>query len=174
MPTSFKGELEETQALIKFTGKPKEPDRPEETTRWRKFLKFIWPWANKGGQLVNRVKEITEAYYSSEAVKKENEANKFAAEAENIAADTDLKKQEKVKVVNEEIQRIFSQDNVPDTAKKLQLANLLANNPQIGEQLEKIESIVQKMKVVNFSEFELELENNEDKRLDKPDTSNKH
>ncbi|MFC4096438.1 hypothetical protein [Euzebyella saccharophila] len=152
------GEKEQNNRIVKFIGRPTNLQSEVELTKWKRFLKFIWPWAKEGGKLISRGKELTEDFYQAEVDRKSKEADKFAAEAANIAAEKDLKIQQKVKVVNEEITRIFSDNNVPDLAKQLQLANLIANNPEISAQLDKIEEVVSKLKAVNFSKFNLEIE----------------
>lgn len=152
------GEKKQNQSIVKFVGRPNDARNKLELNKWKKFLKFIWPWAKEGGKLIAKSKQLTEDFYQAEVTKKQNEAMKFAEEASNIAAEKDLKVQEKVKVVNDEIARIFSDKDVPDMAKQLQLANLIANNPEIAAQLNKIEDIVSKLKAVNFSKFNLEIE----------------
>lgn len=152
------GEKKQNNSIIKFVGRPTILKDKSELTRWKRFLKFIWPWAKEGGKLIARSKQLTEDFYQAEVIKKTNEADKFAAEASNIAAERELKIQQKVRVVNDEIAKIFSDNNVPDIAKQLQLANLIANNPEIASQLNKIDELVTKLKVVNFSKFKLEIE----------------
>ena len=155
---SSAGEKEQKNAVLKFSGTPNEPESPKEKSRWKNFLKIIWPWAREGGRLLSKGKKLTEKYYEAEVSKKQNEAEKIAEEAANIAADTDLKNQQKVKLVNEEISRIFSDGDLPDVAKQLQLANLMAENPEIAEQMSKIEDMVLRMRTINFSKFELDIE----------------
>lgn len=155
------GEKKQNRGIVKFIGQPNDPQTDGELTKWKRFLKFITPWAREGGKLVAKGKQMTEEYYQAEIVKKQSESYKLAEEAANIAAEKDLKIQEKVKVINDEIARIFSDDNLPNVAKQMQLANLLANNPEIAEQLKVIEDMVEKMKVVNFASFNLEVEESE-------------
>lgn len=148
----------EINAVIKFTGTPSRPDGADEPTKWKRFLRVIWPWAKKSGAFFGTAKEITEAYYRAEVKKKEAEAEKFAAEAANHAAEADLKKQEKVKLVNDEVARIFNDPNTPDMAKQLQFASLLSTNPEIVEQLKTIRELVATMRAVNLTEFRMDID----------------
>jgi hypothetical protein len=164
----------ENKAIIKFVGEPNELNTPGERSLWKRFLGLIWPWAAKGGLLVSKTAEMTEAFYAAEIAKKQSEADKFAAEAINITTQSDLQKQTKVKVVNDIISDIFSDDKLPETAKMLKLSNLLANNPEITEQWEKIEQMASKLKVVNFASFNLRIEREVPKEADsanRPDDS---
>lgn len=133
-------------AIIKFVGSPNEPDKPSEPTRWQRFLRFVWPWAQKTGWVAQYGAELGQAFAEAELAKRQGEAQKLAMDVANAAAERDHKEQQTVRVVNEEIARIFSQDEQPDVSRKLQLANLLAANPQIAEQLEVIESLYAKLR----------------------------
>lgn len=166
-------EKEQNRNIVKFVGRPVDTKDEKELSNWKKFLKFIWPWAKEGGRLISRSKQLTEDFYQAEVSKKQNEATKFAAEAANIAAETDLKVQQKVKIVNEEISRIFSDPNIPEIAKQLQLANLMTKNPDLVDQLNKIEQIVSKLKAVNFTKFQMKIESDQSIGLEAKDTADK-
>lgn len=146
--------------VVKFVGSPNEPSRPDEMTRWKRYLQVLWPWAKKTGKLVNRAGSLADAYSSAEVRKQEGKAAKFAEEATEIAARRDQIQQETVRVVNEEIARIFADNNLPIAAKQLQLANLLASNPQIAEQLERIEGVYMRLKMEHGFHAELLPERN--------------
>jgi len=139
----------EKSALIKFEGSPNEPDKPEELNLWQRFKRAIWPWAREGGRLATRAKDLGDAYAEAEVAKSDSEAQKFAAEASEAAARADHQRQQTVEAVNEEIRRIFSDEEIPDEAKMLQFANLLANNPELRAQLDNIESLYAKLRVVH-------------------------
>lgn len=144
-------------SLIKFNGTPNSSDSYIEFSRWKQFKKFIFSWGKEGGILISKTKKITEEYYTAEVHKKENEALKFAEEAKDIAAQKDLKVQEKVKIVNDEIERIFS-DGVDFSNPKtqLQLANLISNNPDILQQLNKISSMITNLKLIHGTNVEID------------------
>ena len=152
------GENNQNRNQIKFIGKPNKQNTPEELTRWQRFLKRLLPVSKEGARLFGKGKKLTEEYYDAEVSKKKAETVKLAEESANIAVQKDLAKQQKVKVVNDEIQRIFSDNNTPMFAKHLQLANLLSANPEIEEQLEKINAIMQRLKIVNFAEIDISVD----------------
>ena len=145
----------ETTALVRFSGAPRNDSDPAERTRWQQFLGFFKPWANKGGEFVGRAHELADAYAESEVAIRQTQAQKYAAEAAEAAARTETLRQEKVKAVNDEIARIFTSDQLPDVAKQLQLATLLAANPDIAEQLNKIENIWTRLHLRHGTEIEL-------------------
>jgi hypothetical protein len=130
-------------SIIKFSGKPITQSDSAELSRWRKFLLFFTPWAREGSRLFSKSKQLTEAYYTAEVSKKENEAAKFAAETVEIAAKTEKQKIENVKALNDEISRIFSPDaRSPPKARALQLGVLIQNNPEIADHLARLEKLI--------------------------------
>ncbi|MEM8937719.1 MAG: hypothetical protein AAGC64_00060 [Bacteroidota bacterium] len=148
------GEKEQLKAIVKLSSRPKLPDKPNEISKWKRFLNYINPWAKK----LNKAADITQAYYEGEAFKRHNEGKKFAAEAAEIASRIKVSNQEKVKLVNDEIERIFTNDGLPYEAKMLQLANLVANNPEIAEQLQKVKDMSEVLRTVNFTNINFGLE----------------
>jgi hypothetical protein len=140
MTTDGHRDPQQDVAIIKFVGLPNQLGKPNESTRWRRFLQFLRPWAKKTGWVAQYGAEFGQAFAEAELAKRQGEAQKLAMEAANIAAERDHKEHQTVKAVNEEIARIFSQDDQPELARKLQLANLIAANPQIAKQLEIIEA----------------------------------
>ena len=137
---------EKREALIRFEGAPNQPDRPQEKARWRRFVGFL---REKGGSIFRRAEDLGEAYAEARVTKENAEAEKFAAEAAEATARADQVRQETVRAVNEEITRIFSDDGLPDFARGLQLANLLTRNPEIIEQLDRIQEVYEHLHVLH-------------------------
>ena len=154
--TNFENETETQPALIKFEGTPTDQQSDGEPTRWRRFLNFFWPWARKAGVSAKNAVSLADEFRKAEISKRTAEADKIAAEAADITAAMDSKRQETVRTVNDEIQRIFSDDELPEMAKQLQLANLLAANPELAEQLEKIEHIYELLKLNHGTRIEVQ------------------
>ena len=119
-------------AIVRYEGRPHESDRLAEKTRWQGFLEFLHLKSRKTG-------ELGEAYAEAEVAKKKNEAVRVAAQAADFATHADLNRIKEVKAVNDEIQRIFTNANLPEEARKMQLRALANAHPEILEQSEKIE-----------------------------------
>ena len=136
---------DETQ-MVKFTGTPNKSSREGEQKRWWHFLNVLNPWGKKVGLAADATASMGVAFAKAELSKKVGEGAKLAAEAAELAARKDKLNAETVGVVNDEIARIFAQEGIPDVGKKLQLANLLASNPQIAEQMDNIEAMLTDLK----------------------------
>jgi len=149
-------ETEVQPAIIRFVGTPNEQFASEEQTRWHRFLSFLWPFANKAGLAAKHTISLADEFRAAEIAKRNAEAEKVAAEAADISAAMDTKRQETIRIVNSEIERIFSDTGTPEIAKKLQLANLLAGNPQIAQQLELIESLCVNLRLKHGTQVEIE------------------
>ena len=135
-------------AIVRYEGRPNEADRPAEKTRMRRFLELL--------HLVSRkTTEVAEAYADAEVTKKENEAVKIAAQAAEIAARADLTRTIEVKVVNDEIRRIFSEEDMPVETVKMQLKALAERHPEILEQSEKIEQLVERLRLRRGAQFQI-------------------
>jgi hypothetical protein len=143
-------------AIIRFVGTPNEQFAHAEQTRWKRFLSFFWPFANKAGLAAKQAVSLADEFRAAEIAKRNAVAGKLAAQAADISAAKDTKRQENMRIVNSEIERIFSDNGSPEIAKKLQLANLLAENPQIAEQLELLESLYDKFRLQYGMQAEIE------------------
>ena len=112
--------------------------------RWHK-TKLAWKWTrqawNWAWEVVQFGTKLGREISVAELTKRQAEAKKVYMEAESIGAECNDKKQRTVRFVNEEIARIFSQDDQPEMSKRLQMANLLAENPKIAEQLKVLETL---------------------------------
>jgi hypothetical protein len=147
----------ERAALIKFSGTPNEPNRPEELSRWQRFKRAVWPWARKGGLLAERATYLGEAYAEAEVAKRDSEARKFAAEAADLSARADHTRQETVRLVNDEIQRIFSDETISDMGRMMQLANILAHNPDLADQLKYIDNLYSQLRALRGVQLSVSL-----------------
>ena len=138
----------EDHAIVRFDGRPNDADSPVEKTRWKRFREFLHLSSRK-------TQELGEAYVGAEVAKKQNEAAKLGAEAAEIAAKADLKRAQTVKVVNEEIQRIFTDKDVPPEAKVMQLSVLAKEHPEILAQLKIIEEHAESSRVTRGVQIQL-------------------
>ena len=152
------GEKKQVDQVIQFKGEPLNPDQKNETTRWKKFLKWINPIVKKGEKAI----QLSEGYYEAEVDKNINqatkvgeEATKIAEESASIAAETERKKIDKVKAINDEIARIFSSNELPTQAKLLQFETLASEFPEIKEKMDSIIEKINTLNTINFVEIEI-------------------
>lgn len=138
----------DNHAIVRYEGRPNKADRPAEKTRMRRFLEFLHLSSRK-------THELGEAYAVAEVAKKQNEAVKVAAEAAERATRADLNRTEEVKMVNEEIRQIFSNEDVPDEAVKMQLKALAKRHPEIIEQSEKIDQLVERLRLTRGTQIRI-------------------
>lgn len=141
-------EQREDHAIVRFEGRSNDAVSPTEKTRWKRFLEFLHLSSRK-------TYEFGEAYAGAEVAKKENEAAKLAAEAAEIAAKSDLTRAQTVKVVNEEIQRIFTNKDLPPEAKVMQLSVLAKEHPEILAQLKIIEEHTESLRLTKGVKIQL-------------------
>ena len=127
-------------AIVRYEGRPNEGDRPAEKTRWQRFLEFLHIKSRK-------TQELGKSYSDAELAKRNNEAAKIAAEAAQIAARTDLTRAKVVKLVNDEIQRIFTDESLPTEAVMMQLHVLAKEHPEILQQLKKLENLAETLRL---------------------------
>ena len=135
----------ETTSIVKYEGTPNEPFRAKEQSRWRQFLRAIWPFAQEGGKWAQYGTDLGRTFAEAEVADRVNRAEKTAAETAEIAASADLKRQESVRVFNTEIDSIFAQDNLPDSAKMLKLAKLFEANPELVQQVDRVTHILERL-----------------------------
>ncbi|MCZ6653297.1 MAG: hypothetical protein O7D91_09765 [Planctomycetota bacterium] len=138
----------EDHAIVRYEGRSNDAVSPVEKTRWKRFLEFLHLSSCK-------THEFGEAYAGAEVAKKENEAAKLAAEAADIVAKSDLTRAQTVKVVNEEIQRIFTNKDLPREAKAMQLSVLAKEHPEILAQLKIIEEHAESSRVTRGVQIQL-------------------
>ena len=138
----------EDHAIVRYEGRPHKSNRPEVKTRWRRCLEFLHLSSRK-------TQELGEAFAGAEVAKKQNESAKVAAEAAEIAAKADLTRKQAVKLVNDEIQRIFTDENLPQEAKAMQLSVLAKENPEILEQIEIIRERVESSRLTKGVQIQI-------------------
>lgn len=144
------GEKDQLDVASKFEAHPKYLDKIQEIPKWKRFIAFFVPSIVKK---VNKTIDIAENYYGGEGEKRIKEGNKFAEEAIHIAEKTKFLKQEQVKQVNDELERIFSNSDIPEEIKFLQFSILLDKNPYVKEQFGKIMEMKKVLGAVNFTSF---------------------
>lgn len=127
-------------AIVRYEGRPNEADRPAEKTRMRRFLEFL-------RLLPRKTDEVAVAYDDAEVVEKSNEAVKIAAQAAEMAARADLTRTVEVTVVNEEIERIVTNRSLPMEAVRMQLRTLAKAHPEILEQSDKIDQLIERLRL---------------------------
>ena len=137
---SWTRDQHDDQAIVRYEGRPNEADRPAEKTCWQRFLEFVHLSSRK-------TQELGEAFADAEVAKKRNKAVKVAAEAAELAARADLNRAKELRVVNEEIRKIFSDGSLPPEAIKMQLRALAKVHPEILEKVEDIESLVERLRL---------------------------
>lgn len=93
---------------------------------WQKIKAWLYP------QLIES-ERLTKDYFEANVHKKQNEADKIAAQAKNIVAQTEVLKQKEVLEFNKIINEIFRDDGLPKAAKYLKLAKVLEKNPHVLE-----------------------------------------
>ena len=128
------------RTIVRYEGRPNEADRPAEKTRWQRFCAFMRLKSKKTG-------ELGEAFADAEVAKKENEAAKIAAEAAEVATRADLNRMQVVTAVNDEIQRIFTNENLSPEAAMMQLNVLAKEHPEILEQFQKLEKLTAELRL---------------------------
>lgn len=157
---------QESQSLLKIEGAPKEPFKDSKSGRWETF-KRAWNELRKGkfGLSVGGVKVETELERERddseknkaevEKIKLENEKKVIEiAEAKERLEETQLDRAAKV---NEELRKTFSDEKTPEPIKFLQLMNLMKANPDIVDQIGKIEELAAKLKIKHGTEvFQLQ------------------
>ena len=68
--------------IVKAEGRPNNPEKPREQTRWQRFKTWMFPYWKES-------KELAKTYSQAEVAKKGNEARKLMEEAAEIAARKD-------------------------------------------------------------------------------------
>lgn len=145
----------DTRSIIRFDGNPNEPSRANEATLWKRFLKVIWPFAKTGGEWARYSGELGKTFAEAEVAQRVNTAERIAAEAAETAARADINRQDAVRIFSEQIDAIFSGDNVPESAKMLKLAKLLAANPDLTCQVNKVSKLIETLAKTRGTRIEI-------------------
>ena len=131
--------------LVKVEGRPKSPSSEDEPTRWERFKHWLFPRWKGGKELARDFARAELGQREAEAAKRVNEAAKIAADREKTEVETDVARQEVVRKFNENVEEIFKDDGLPPAAKKLKLAKLIEQNPDLEKQLEKVHALVDEL-----------------------------
>ena len=136
---------------------PQEPDKEGEKGKWQVFIDLIGKYKDKifetGALATERVRERYDA--GTESIRQEAEIK--AMQAAEHAAKVDHQRKETEIAINNQIGKIFEADT-PEAAKIVQLAHLVANNPEIAAQLEKMEQMYAFLKVTRGVRIEINEE----------------
>lgn len=111
---------------------------PKERSRFQAFKEFFIP-------RLARQEALGIAYENAVVNKVDAEGEKLIQEAAKLAAEKDLIKQEQFRTFCETVDKSFSA-NDPQQNVMLKLAKLLETNPEIGNQLEKVNEIIHKLR----------------------------
>lgn len=92
--------------------------------------------------------------------KNQAEVEKLKAETQKVAIEVaeakerlEAKNVDRVIKVNEEVRKIFSDGQTPESIKLLEFSNLLNAFPELAEQLDKIEALATKLKIQHGTEI---------------------
>ena len=92
------------------------------------------------------------------------------AETERLIEEQQLRT-ERMRAMNKVLSDIFSAQDLPESDRKTQLANLLAENPEIAEQLDKIESIYERLTMLYGVRVEIPVQGDTTKSENQPESS---
>lgn len=141
-------------ALCKAEGVPKKSN-PEELSRWQQFKYWVFPHLKKNA-------ELAQEYACAEVTQKKadaqvciEEAARIAAEREKTEAETDLINQQATEQFNKNIDSIFKDDSLPDAAKQIKLAGLFSKNPEIADQLNQVNYIIEKLELTKHTRIKV-------------------
>ncbi len=96
---------------------------------------------------IERSKEDA-GFHKAQINKMNAETNRFVAETVEIQARLEENPIKKALVINEELRKIFSDDKIPEEIKYLELAVLMEADSTIAEQMKKISSLYQSLKLL--------------------------
>ena len=125
--------------IVHYQGIPEEPQKPNEKGFWQKLREKLFPTLKKGEDLAEEF-----AHSKLDAQHAQNQAS-FQDAADKAAKVEEQKIKNKaldIKTFNDEVERIYSNTDLPLEAKELQIHNLLAHNPHILEQQQKIRAMI--------------------------------
>jgi hypothetical protein len=143
------------ESILEFAGIPNEPNKADESNRWQKFLGWF-SWIGNTGRLLKKGVGLARLATESHSNKNNAQAAEFAAKAAESAARADQTRQQTVTVVNDEIERIFTNPDTPDLAKHLQFAKLIEANPAIADQLDRVSEIYQRLRLIHGTTIEIQ------------------
>jgi hypothetical protein len=137
-------------------GFPRSPDSKKENEKWKLFKFFLGKKIKKGAELGESFVVANVSKRQSEVRKNLEEAARINAERKNIEAEERLKKQKEVQEFSKTVDDIFANDGQPSAAKKLKLAKLINNNPEIESQINKINDLIDRLSYTKGTVFELQ------------------
>jgi hypothetical protein len=146
---------DDVPAIVKLEGTPNE-FAPKERSLWQKFLNVIWPFTRKGGKWAKYGYGLSKTFIEAEVANKQNQAAKTAAEAAELSARADANRNQAAKIFNEQIDSIFKDDLLPESAKLLKLAKLLESNPDLAAQLEKVAELIESLQLLHGTSVEIQ------------------
>lgn len=137
------------QPILRVSGRPKDSNDGEELTR-RDLLNFE-ALARLLGKKLGEAGCLAEEYARSKVAQESNSAEKLAAEAAEITArkeeaeaNADRTRQDSVATFIDNVERI---SNLPVEAQPLAISKLILENPDLLDQLEKIEAVAARLRM---------------------------
>lgn len=124
----------ELSTLLTVHGTTQRAGSAAERTRFQAFKEFFIP-------RLARQEQFAVAYEEATVRKLDAEGEKLVQEAAKLSAERDVAKQEELRIFCETVDKSFAPDDSPHVV-KLKLAKLLETNPQIANQLEKVNEII--------------------------------
>lgn len=141
--TDFEPETErDAPAIIKYEG---IPNPPTQQSVWRRFLQTVFPFMKRGGKWAEHGADLARSYAEAEVADRNNRALKTAAEAAEISARADLARNEAAKVFSDEVDAIFADRDLPESARMLKLAKLFEANPDLAAQVERVTDLLNRL-----------------------------
>lgn len=155
MSMFLESEENQSPAIVKLEGMPNNSGG-HEPSRWQKFLSLIWPFTSFGGKWAKYGYGLSKTYVEAEVENKQNEAAKTAAEAAEISARADANRNQAAKLFGEQVDNIFKDVTLPETAKLLKLAKLMESNPELVEQIDKVTKLIESLRLLHGASVEIQ------------------
>ena len=147
----------EAEAVSRLDGVPRREDDASSLSR-RELLSFR-AIAQVLGKKCREGAELAEEYVRAKVAQETNSARRTAEEAAELVskqelneAEADVKRQE---AANGFIKNIELVENLSPRGQVLALAKLIESNPELGDQIEKIESLIDSLNVIHGAQVGL-------------------
>ncbi len=138
---------EKLPAIARVEGAPRLPHAEGETTTWQAFKSWFWRklgWADESSEAYAEARVARER---SEAARIASEAAEIAARAEETKAQAGLTRQHLAKQFSENLDAIFADDGLSQTAKVLKLAKVMADDPTLLDRAADIQRRMEELRI---------------------------
>lgn len=140
---------DDDQAIVKVEGAPKSTNEPltrRDLLNFQAVREIIGQKLREGGELAEEYVRSRVAQETNAAAKSAAEAAELAAQKEEKEANADLTRQQAVEKFIENLESI---SKLESNAQVLAITKLILENPELSEQLERIEEVVSRLKLVH-------------------------